>query len=215
MDMTISLATLLAQCAPQVAPSTMAAVVSTESKGNPFAIGVNRGRQVRQPTSVVEAATIARALLARGANLDLGLGQINSSNLRWLGLSVEAAFDPCQNVAAAARVLAINYRRAVAVRHPTPLGAALSAYNTGSMRRGYRNGYVARVYAASGTPGGRHPATPPVQLVAVANDATAPAAAAAPVPVPVGPATPPAPPAWDVFAQASSARVFTNSKGSN
>lgn len=213
MNMSIPLSALLAQCAPEVAPSTLAAVVSVESKGNPLAIGVNRGRQVRQPTNVAEAVAVAKRLLARGANLDLGLGQVNSANLRRLGLSVEDAFDPCRNLAAAARVLTNSYRRAVALGHPTPLGAALSAYNTGSMQRGYRNGYVARVYGAAGT--GLLTSALPMQPIAVADGL---AAAVVPVPVNVtaAPAPPPAPPAWDVFAQSSSARVFSsNSKGSN
>ena len=200
----------------------MAAIVSVESRGNPFAIGVNRGRQVRQPTSAAEAVAVAKRLLARGANIDLGLGQINSSNLKWLGLSVEAAFDPCSNLAAAARVLTGNYRRAVALGIQSPLGAALSAYNTGSMQRGYRNGYVAKVYRASGTPllTDQVPsitAPAPVQLSAVSEEepvAAAPvfvsAAAISNVGETVAPPAPPPPPAWDVFAQAASADVFSN-----
>lgn len=223
----------MSQCAPQVAPSTLASVVAVESGGNAFAIGVPKGAPVRQPTSAAEAVAVAKSLLARGANVDLGLSQINSSNLRWLGLSVQAAFDPCQNLAAAARLLTNNYRRAISLGHPTPLGAALSAYNTGSMQRGYRNGYVARVYRASGTRllTGSAPAivaslpTPPVTSIPPKRSLEIaeglPAAAAASV-VPVAihlaavTASPPAPPAWDVFARASTARIFSsNSKGSN
>jgi len=219
----MTLSSMLSQCAPEVAPSTMAAIVSVESRGNPYAIGVNRGRQVRQPTSAAEAVAVAKRLLADGANIDLGLGQINSSNLKWLGLSVEAAFDPCSNLAAAARVLTGNYRRAEALGIQSPLGAALSAYNTGSMQRGYRNGYVAKVYRASGTPllkkqvpGIAAPA--PVQLSAVSEEEPAvaapafvSAAALSNVGEAVAPPTAPPPPAWDVFARAASADVFSNS----
>lgn len=222
LDVAMTLSSMLSQCAPEVAPSTMAAIVSVESRGNPYAIGVNRGRQVRQPTSAAEAVAVAKRLLARGANIDLGLGQINSSNLKWLGLSVEAAFDSCSNLAAAARVLTGNYRRAVALGIQSPLGAALSAYNTGSMQRGYGNGYVAKVYRASGTrlltspvPANVPPA--PVQLSAVAEEgleSAAPvsvlAAAISSVGEAVAPPPPPPPPAWDVFAQAASANVFSN-----
>ena len=216
----MTLSSMLYQCAPQVAPSTMAAIVSVESRGNPYAIGVNRGRQVRQPTSAAEAVAVAKRLLARGANIDLGLGQINSSNLKWLGLSVEAAFEPCSNLAAAARVLTGNYRRAVALGIQSPLGAALSAYNTGSMQRGYRNGYVAKVYRASGTrlltsPVPANAAPAPVQLSAVTEEepgAAAPVSASAAAISNIGEAVaPPAPPPpWDVFAQAASADVFSN-----
>ena len=46
------------------------------------------------PADQVEKLHIIRCLLDRGANLDLGLAQINSDNLEWLGLSPEAVFDP-------------------------------------------------------------------------------------------------------------------------
>lgn len=220
---TMTLSALLSQCAPEVAPSTLAAIVAVESGGNALAIGVNRGSQVRQPRTAAEAIATAKGLLARGANIDLGLGQINSNNLRWLGLSVEAAFDPCQNIAAAARVLTGNYRRAVSLGVSSPLGAALSAYNTGSMHRGYGNGYVAKVYRASGTRLLSSPVpvivtlSPPVQPIAVVEEVSAVVAAVpAAVDVVEAPASPPAPPAWDVFAQASSANVFSNgAKGTN
>ena len=96
---------------------------------------------------------MAHRLIRQGYNIDLGLGQINSANLGWLGLSVEDAFEPCRNLAAAARVLATNYQ-AVARFAPSPdhaIATALSLYNTGDRRRGFRNGYVARVYASAST----------------------------------------------------------------
>ncbi|MGP5829257.1 transglycosylase SLT domain-containing protein [Pseudomonas aeruginosa] len=42
---------LAQQCAPTVAPQTMAAVVQVESSFNPYAIGVVGGRLQRQPKS--------------------------------------------------------------------------------------------------------------------------------------------------------------------
>lgn len=138
---------LASQCAPTVAPETLYAVIATESQGNPFAIGINGGKRLeRQPRNRGEAVATARMLLSQGANIDLGLGQINSANLSWLQLSVEDAFEPCANIRAAAKVLSSNYKAALAAGHDTPLGAALSAYNTGSMTKGYRNGYVAKVF---------------------------------------------------------------------
>ena len=144
---TAAIFALAAQCAPEVAPSTLHAVVMTESGGNPFAIGINGGSQLkRQPRTAAEAVSTAKALLARGANIDMGLGQINSANMRWLNLTVEDVFDPCKNLKAAGQVLSSNYRSAVASGKRQPLGAALSAYNTGSMTKGYSNGYVAKVF---------------------------------------------------------------------
>ena len=128
----------------------MSAIIVAESAGNPFAIGVNRGGKIQtQPRDRSEAIATARRLLERGANIDLGLGQINSANLSWLGLSVESAFDPCRNIAAAAKILSQNYLQATSRGADAPLAAALSAYNTGSMTNGLANGYVARVYRAA------------------------------------------------------------------
>lgn len=139
-------------CGPSVAPETLMSVVHAESHFDTLAIGVNSpGVRRPQPATKEEAVATARSLIRRGVNIDLGLGQINSANLAWLGLSIEQAFEPCPNLAAAARVLTLNYR-AVAQSAPTPqhaIATALSLYNTGDRRRGFSNGYVAKVYASA------------------------------------------------------------------
>ncbi|WP_235522846.1 lytic transglycosylase domain-containing protein [Novosphingobium sp. Leaf2] len=153
--MILELATVVGlaqQCAPSVAVETLVSVVHTESHFNPYAIGVNaKGVAAPNPSDRVSAAAAARSLIARGYNIDLGLGQINSANLRWLGLSVDDAFDPCRNLAAAARVLASNYLNVVRSSPSTEvaIATAMSMYNTGSRSRGFGNGYVGRVYASS------------------------------------------------------------------
>jgi type IV secretion system protein VirB1 len=126
---------IAAACGPGVAPETLAAVARVESGFDPLLIGVNaRGAAPIRSASATQAAETARALIAQGRSIDLGLMQINSRNLGWLGLSVEEAFDPCHSVAAGARVL-----------------TAFSGYNTGSASRGFANGYVARVLWAGAT----------------------------------------------------------------
>jgi type IV secretion system protein VirB1 len=214
-----TLALLVAQCAPSVAPSTMTAVVTTESRGNPFTIGVNRAaRLVRQPTDFLSAVTTAKRLIARGFNIDLGIAQINSANLTRLGLSVEDAFDPCRNLAASARVLSLNYSKASRRLAPAAaLGAAISMYNTGSPERGFRNGYVARVYRAaaytvpalpvrtsdsSTVIAGTTPANPGNDSATIASVPDAGLGIVARQ----SPAQSP-PPAWDVFARAAFARI--------
>lgn len=166
--MLLELATVIAlsqRCAPQVAPETLAAVARVESRFNPYAIGVNgSSRLAQQPRSKDEAIRIATRLLARGENIDLGIGQINSSNMEWLGLSVADAFDPCKNLAAAGRVLTTNYR-SVAATAPTQqhaLRVALSMYNTGSQTRGFRNGYVRKVEDAAHLLAGGSAGRPPI-----------------------------------------------------
>lgn len=143
---------LAVACAPAVAPPTMAAVVRAESAFNPLAIAIVGGRPLaRQPRSPGEAEEIARGLLAAGRRLDLGLAQVDSANLAPLGLSLADAFDPCRNLRAAATVLGYCYARArrhIAQVQPA-LQAALSCYNTNSLKNGFANGYVQRVAAGS------------------------------------------------------------------
>lgn len=169
---------LASQCAPGVAPETLLAVARVESGLDPLAVGQN-GRRSPLPRlrTAAEAAAHAEALLAQGRDLDLGLAQINVRNLGRLGLSVREAFDPCRNLAAAGEVLADGYRRGAARTGPgqAALRVALSYYNTGHPRRGFANGYVARVLGRAGLPAARLGAAP---------------------------APPAAPPAWDVFGRA-------------
>ena len=76
-------------------------VVRVESAGNPYAIGVVRGRLVRQPRRLDEAVATARMLEERGFNFSLGLAQVNRYNLRKYDLATyEKAFDPCANLVA-------------------------------------------------------------------------------------------------------------------
>lgn len=155
-------AALAQECAPWVAHQTMAAIVRTESAFRPLAIGINGGAKLtRQPETKAEAVATAKWLIANGYNIDMGLGQVNSANLPKIGLTVENAFDPCQNIAASATILHGNYQSAKrrTGNDQAALHAALSAYNTGSFTRGYSNGYVQRV-VSNATPQGKKPATP-------------------------------------------------------
>jgi type IV secretion system protein VirB1 len=142
-------AMLAQQCAPTVAVQTIAAVVSHESRTNPFAIGINGGARIsRQPESHQEAVETASKLLALGLSIDLGLAQINSANLPKLGLTVQQVFEPCTNLQAAETVLHWCYDPA-AKRHghgQRALQEALSCYNTGDFAKGLANGYVASIY---------------------------------------------------------------------
>lgn len=142
---------LASQCAPNVAAQTVAAIVQTESQGNPLALNVNGPRQPRPQSTASGAAATARQYIAAGYSVDLGLGQINSRNMRRLGLTWETVFDPCANIAALGRVLTLNFQSVASGRHPqAALRLALSLYNTGSPSRGLRNGYVSKVVGNAG-----------------------------------------------------------------
>ncbi|OYZ85644.1 MAG: hypothetical protein B7Y07_10745 [Halothiobacillus sp. 24-54-40] len=78
----MDLPTLYAQCAPNVAPQTLAAIVRVESGGNPWRIGINGNYTLpRQPQNKAEAVREANRLIGLGYNIDLGLMQINVKNL--------------------------------------------------------------------------------------------------------------------------------------
>ena len=138
----MDLITLIATCAPMVAPITMKAIVLEESRGHPYAIHDGKTHRAIFPKTREEAIATARRLVAAGHRIDAGLAQINSENWDWLGLSPETVFDPCTNLAAGERVLIDAYARA-----PFSVDAAISRYNSGDAERGVRNGYVSRVKA--------------------------------------------------------------------
>jgi type IV secretion system protein VirB1 len=178
--------TLVAQCAPTVAPETLLPLVQVESRFNPLAIGVNSAPRINViPSSVDDAVAKATALIDVGRNIDLGLAQINSRNLGWLGLSLEQAFDPCTNLAAAARILQDGYARGDPphVGEQAALRTALSLYNTGHPLHGFTNGYVDKVTTAA------------IRLVPALSVASR-VHRAEPAPV-----TAPSPAAWDVFGE--------------
>lgn len=193
---------LASQCAPNVAPQTVLAIVHTESRGRPFAVNVNGAAQPAAPTSAAGAAATAQRYIAAGYSVDLGLGQINSRNMRWLRLTWDTVFDPCTNIAALGAVLTSNYTSAKSGRDPqTALRVALSMYNTGSQTRGFRNGYVAKVVANAGIadaiPAVAAAAAPSGDLRELAAaENTTPEASAAPL-------RPAPPPKWKVFERAA------------
>ena len=142
------MAAMILACAVNSHPTTVAAVIRVESGGNPFAVNINGPRVLSQPRTAAEAATVARRGIAQGYSVDVGLMQVNSRNFKRLGLTIDTALDPCTNISAGTRILAENYKTAIANGGPgqKALQSALSRYNTGSPTRGFNNGYVARYY---------------------------------------------------------------------
>lgn len=145
---------MLQQCAPQIAPVTLAAIVQQESGGDPLAMHDNTSGKSYRPASVAEAARIARELIARGHSVDIGLAQINSRNLPRLGLGVDQVLDPCANLRAAQTVLMEGWMRSGDLR------ATLSAYNTGQLHSPVGMAYGEKVFGKAGVvvpaiPGGK------------------------------------------------------------
>ena len=217
---------LAAQCAPNVAPETIAAIVQTESQGFELAINVNGlGRKVPASASLAQAIETARFYVGKGYSVDLGLGQINSRNMKALGLTWETVFEPCTNIAAAGAVLAGNYHKVSAGLHPQrALRIALSMYNTGSQSRGFTNGYVGRVVGNAGFPEAIRPVAVKIAAISGPPDTSSASAAAqlaelveentSPAGQPSAAPSPP-PPSWDVFARAEYERARLAGEGEN
>jgi type IV secretion system protein VirB1 len=152
---------LIQSCAPQAAPSTMLAVARTESALYPYAISINRPKQVsraaglsnleiqlaRQPRSKHEANQWMRWLLRHGITVSVGFLQINTENAGLFHLRPEQLFEPCTNIAVGSALLAQAYaaERRLAPNDPDALLIALSLYNSGTYDLGFDNGYVASV----------------------------------------------------------------------
>ena len=121
-----------------VPPERLLAVAQVEADLDPLTIGINGpGGGDVHPATVADAVETATRLIAAGRSIDLGLMQINNSNLASHGLTVETAFDACANLRAGAEHLAADFAAAWRAAH--------SRYNTGDLQRGIANGYVARI----------------------------------------------------------------------
>ena len=183
---------LALRCGPSVAPSTLASIARTESAFEPLSINDNTTGTSGVPATRDIAVQIASKLLEAGHSVDIGIMQINSANFARLGLTLEAAFDPCKSVAAGAAVLAGGYTGgATHEGQQSALRVALSKYNTGDAQRGFANGYVHKVELAAAH-------IVPALDVGVAPAAIDSQSLPAAVP-PVTPADPNAPPSWDVW----------------
>jgi type IV secretion system protein VirB1 len=217
--MTYSAAVILGlamQCASNIAPQTVAAIVHTESRGHPLALNVNGTRQPKRPTNLADAVATAKRYITMGYSVDLGLGQINSRNMRKLGLTWDTVFDPCTNIAALGQILTQSYQSVADGRHPqTALRLAISLYNTGSTSRGFRNGYVAKVVGNAGIADGfTAEYAEPVLLPTNTDDVRRAAIAENAPPLERRTVRPAPPPPWNLFERAAYERKTSTQSAS-
>lgn len=132
-----------------VHPHTIREIIRVESSLNELAVNVNRSQvKFDPPKTKEEALALAQTMIGKGFSLDLGLMQVNSSHLKEAGPTVKDLFDPCRNIYFGSKILKESYISAERKLGPgqAALRAALSAYNTGHMERGFTNGYVQKYY---------------------------------------------------------------------
>lgn len=129
----------------------MSAVVSVESAGNPYAIGVVGGRLARQPKNKAEAIATAQMLEQGGWNYSVGTAQVNRSNFKRYGLNLETAFDPCTNLNAGAQILQACYANSLKTAPGTDnknfhLARAFACYYSGRLDSQEGHQYARKVF---------------------------------------------------------------------
>lgn len=154
---------LAQQCAHSAPAEILAAIAQVESGLNPYAIRLNSMRPgspgvVRQPTTLGEAATKAKALLASGNDIDIGLMGLPANVLSSYGTTIEQALDPCVSLKIAATRLRLYAKRAEqrGLSKPKAEEEAIAAYfGDGDAEVGREVGYLARVTRARAALQGR------------------------------------------------------------
>jgi type IV secretion system protein VirB1 len=140
----------------------------TESGLNPNAISINRpkaaarlaghadGRLIfaKQPKDPYEAKSWIRWFSVHHYEVSIGLMQVNVETARQFHLKPEQLLDSCTNLGVGAAILVRLYTESAREIGEgfDALDVALSLYNTGDSAMGFRNGYVANVYAHADRP---------------------------------------------------------------
>ena len=144
---------LAQQCAPFVAPSTMAAIIKVESGGRALVILDNTTGRDDDPRSVPQGvATIDRLLAMGHRQLDVGIAQVDTENFSTYHLTPATALNACTNIRVGARILQAAYKQAVAAYGPgqVALSHAFEAYNSGRLNDD--PAYANKILAAAGIP---------------------------------------------------------------
>lgn len=143
---------LAQRCAPSVAPTTMAAIVRTESGGNPWVLWDNTTHRGYHPNSRQEALRILRTLMAEGHQVDVGIAQIDTENFVRYHLTPQTALDACTNLRAGGEILRHGWQQALAhgLTGQSALYHTLETYNSGHLFGDSR--YANRVFHAAGAP---------------------------------------------------------------
>jgi type IV secretion system protein VirB1 len=158
---------LLAALPPELVPY-FAGIRARESAGYPWSIYDNTTAKSYRLPNRAAAEQLAKDLVARGHNLDLGLFQIN---WHWQqkrpSLTLDNVFDPAMNESVAETILGEFYvaARSVYSNAADAIRMAVGAYNNGKVRV-HNPKYVNAVYQLAGQPQPYADAGDPGSLVA-------------------------------------------------
>jgi type IV secretion system protein VirB1 len=154
---------LAGQCAPGAPPDTLLAIARTESGLYANAISINRPRSAarraghaneelvlaKQPKDRREANSWLQWFTLHHYTVSIGLMQVNAEMALQFHVNPDQLLEPCTNLRIGAAILISVYTdlaREIGEGF-SALDTALSFYNTGNPTAGFRNGYVANVYA--------------------------------------------------------------------
>lgn len=146
----IESAILLACLETDIDHELIRAIATQESAGVPTAFYINKWSMDQfKELSLEEAIMVSEKVIEDGFTVDVGLMGINSRNISRFELSVSQAFEPCMNIKLGERIISENIQHADDMGHSgvDSIKAALSMYNTGSLHRGFTNGYVDKVWS--------------------------------------------------------------------
>lgn len=97
-----------------IPPALLVAIAKVESGFRPWVININHnGMSVKviNPKSYEDAVYHVRYLHQNGYNYDVGIGQINVSNIRRFNIDPVLLLDPCNNLKVSALILRENINR--------------------------------------------------------------------------------------------------------
>lgn len=140
--------TLIEQCKnPNTETQIIQKIIQVESNNQQFAININKvGSFI--PKSKDEAKALAENFTQKGYSVDIGLMQFNSDNLKsptFSNYNIEDLLDACKNIKAGSDVFYLAYEMTdEKLDKEERINQALSIYNTGDLKKGFSNGYVAR-----------------------------------------------------------------------
>ncbi|MGD6739543.1 lytic transglycosylase domain-containing protein (plasmid) [Photobacterium leiognathi subsp. mandapamensis] len=130
------------QCQSNISTDIVQKLISVESGGDPFAIAIKGVPIIKQPKSKEEAISAIKQLDSLGFNYSVGLMQVNHTNFKKYGLTIDSAFDYCPNIKAGSEIFADCLNRAKVKYNSKSesqiINHAASCYYSGNFTYGFK-----------------------------------------------------------------------------